>query len=106
MMWELSYQYKCNNLALDGSFIYRADEAAKAVASAKRWINCRLLFPEFFQEFYYFQISPYEVGQINDQGQLLTRRGMRLMEWSRDRAGVDLDTYCDWKVAEYSRVKS
>lgn len=106
MDWKLNYE--CHNRSgivggAGGSITYSADTPAEAVASALRWIKSREAMPDLFGNFVYFQISPHCIGPIDASGSLLTRTGMRIMEWSQDRAGVDMDTYCDWKIAEYSK---
>jgi len=104
--WKLGYECrpaKGESLNTNGSIVYTAESAAEAVAAGLRWMKGREAYPEFFGEFMYFQISPYVIGPIDSHGSLHPGAGMRLMEWSRDRAGVDKETYCDWKIAEYQR---
>lgn len=110
--WKLGYECRQPKGMEDvqggrnGSITFTAPTASEAVASARRWMRGRLKFPEFFGEFTYFQISPYQIGPIDENGSLSPGAGFRLMEWSRCRAGVDMETYCDWKIAEYQRLEA
>lgn len=105
--WSLHYETgKSEYLdARSGHIIYHAEDEADAVVSGLRWMKGREKFPDLFGEFTYFQISPYVIGPIGEKGELNPSHGFRLMEWSRCRAGVDKETYCDWKVAEFSKRK-
>lgn len=110
LAYELSYEYRGGPAlpeARNSSLIYSAPSASEAVAAAQRWMEGRLIaVPEFFARFTYFQIHPYIIGPIDDKGGLFNSRQFRLMEWSRDRAGVDMATYCEWKIAEYQKSEA
>lgn len=103
--WQCSFEYiDGENNCRNSDIVYKATDAADAVDSARRWLNGRMKdVPEFYKRFIYFQISPYPIGPISETGQYQTGGSFRIMEWSRDRAGVDMDIYCDWKIEEYSR---
>lgn len=104
--WKLSYECrpaKGESRHTNGSIVYSAESQADAIASGLRWMKGREAYADLFGAFMYFQISPYVIGPIDSNGSLHPGTGMRLMEWSRDRAGVDKETYCDWKIAEYQR---
>jgi len=111
--WELSYEYKMpafNGIPASyshGKIIYSSPSAQEAVAAAQRFMNGRVkAAPEFFERFVHFQIHPYVIGPIDEHGGIFNSRQFRTMEWSRDRAGVDLDTYCAWKIEEFKRLEA
>lgn len=105
-IWSMRYEtYHKEWGGKGGDILYRALDEADAVAAAVRWIKGRSAYPDLFGKFTYFEICPYEVGHIDERGSLNGGSRFRLMEWSQCRAGVDMDTYAAWKIAEYSRAK-
>lgn len=101
--WSLQYEYRYPGGVRSDSINFSALDESDAVAAALRYMQGREKIPEFFTELLYFQIHPLTIGTIGPLGEYGTKIGFRLMEWSRDRAGVDKETYCEWKIAEWSR---
>lgn len=82
---------------------YTAASGAEAVLASLRFWKSRERMPDLFGPLLYLQIHPMTIGGIDEKGSLTGRKSFRLLEWSRDRAGVDLETYVQWKVAEYTK---
>jgi hypothetical protein len=102
--YKLNYECEADYGPGNGALIFTAENDSDAVASALRWMQGRTkIIPQVFKKFTYFEISPYEIGPIDEKGGMHNGRSFRLMEWSRCRAGVDMETYCEWKIAEYTK---
>lgn len=104
MFWVLHYEATGECGARSSFLTFAADSAADAIEGALRWITGREAYPELFGTFTYFEISPHTIEPIGPNGELNSRTGMRIMEWSLDRAGgLSKVDYCAWKATEYRR---
>ncbi len=103
MIFKLNYEHANGS----GFIVFESENAATAIAEANLWIDSREKMPDLFGTFLYYQLSPYKIYTIDPgTGSLNGGNGMRLIEWSWDRAGVDRHTFRDWMIEKFDREKA